>query len=488
MVFNSVHFALFFPLVTLGYFLLPNRYRWLWLLAASCWFYMAFIPVYILILFFTIAVDFLVGLNLARMRSMRARKLLLITSLVANIGVLALFKYYGFFDENLEALAKFLDWNYSLPALSIILPIGLSFHTFQSMSYIIEVYRGNHPAERHLGIFALYVMYYPQLVAGPIERPQNLLPQFRTPHSFDYNRVRNGLQQMLWGFFKKVAIADQLAVTVDLVYGNPSGYAGLALITATALFAFQIYCDFSGYSDIAIGASRVMGIELMENFRQPYWSRSIAEFWRRWHISLSTWFRDYLYIPLGGNRGAPARRMFNLFMVFLISGLWHGASWVFVIWGALHGTYLIVGMLTQPVRKRLVDLSGLNRLPALLTGLRIVTTFALVSFAWIFFRAESLNDALFVAFHLTDGLVADLQTFASPAALSGFLTSLQISKYTLLAILVMEVGHLMQQRHNLFDWISARPAVLRWGLYYATGLAVVVRFSAAAKEFIYFQF
>jgi alginate O-acetyltransferase complex protein AlgI len=488
MVFNSLHFAIFFPLVTLGYFLLPHRHRWWWLLAASCYFYMAFIPVYILILFFTIAVDFTVGLKLAAMQDPRKRKILLCASLVANVGVLAIFKYYGFLDANLQAAAEFLGWNYSLPALAIILPIGLSFHTFQSMSYIIEVYRGHQPVERHLGIFALYVMYYPQLVAGPIERPQNLLNQFRIPHRFDYARVRSGLQQMLWGFFKKVAIADPIAATVDMVYGNPGGYPGLALITATVLFAVQIYCDFSGYSDIAIGASRVMGIDLMQNFRQPYWSQSISEFWRRWHISLSTWFRDYLYIPLGGNRSPTWRRMMNLFIVFLVSGLWHGANWVFVVWGALHGGYLVIGALTQQARQRLAHLLRLDLLPRLHALLRVATTFALVCFAWIFFRAENMSQAMQIVRGLDDGLAADLMRVASPAGLLAFLSNLQISKYTLLAILVMEAGHLLQQRHDLFQWTSARPVAIRWGLYYALGFAVILFFNTNAKQFIYFQF
>lgn len=488
MVFNSIHFLFFFPLVTVGFFLLPHRHRWWWLLGASCYFYMAFIPVYILILFFTIGIDFAVGLKLTIMQDERKRKFLLCTSLLANVGVLAIFKYYGFLDANLEGAARFLGWNYSLPALAIILPIGLSFHTFQSMSYIIEVYRRHQPAERHLGIFALYVMYYPQLVAGPIERPQNLLPQFRTAQHFDYARVRRGLQQMLWGFFKKIAIADQLSTTVDMVYGDPSAFSGLALITATVMFAVQIYCDFSGYSDIAIGASRVMGIDLMQNFRQPYWSQSIAEFWRRWHISLSTWFRDYLYIPLGGNRVGPMRQMVNLFAVFLISGLWHGANWTFVIWGALHGAYLVFGRLTQTFRQRLSHLIGLEHAPRLHAGLRMLTTFSLVCFAWIFFRADNLGDALYIVRHLNDGLTTDLLAVASPSALNDFLSGLHISKYTLLAILTMEFGHYLQQRGDLFEWSSTRPIALRWSLYYALGFACLLQFNTAAKQFIYFQF
>ncbi len=302
MLFNSLEFVIFFPVVTLLYFLLPHRFRWLHLLAASCVFYMFFIPAYILILAFTIVIDYFAGILIENARG-KSRKIFLATSLAANIGVLFVFKYYNFFSENLAQIASLLNVEYALPALSILLPVGLSFHTFQAMSYTIEVYRGNQKAERHFGIYALYVMFYPQLVAGPIERPQSLIHQFYERHDFDSNRVSNGLKLMLWGLFKKIVVADNLAVFVDAVYNQPRAWDGVNLIIATIFFAFQIYCDFSGYSDIAIGAAEVMGFKLMTNFNRPYHSKSISEFWKRWHISLSTWFRDYLYIPLGGNRG-----------------------------------------------------------------------------------------------------------------------------------------------------------------------------------------
>jgi alginate O-acetyltransferase complex protein AlgI len=487
MVFNSLHFLAFFPLVTLGYFLLAHRFRWMWLLAASCYFYMAFIPAYVLILLFTIAVDFWVALRLQRMQG-RARKWMLVLSLAANVGVLAIFKYFYFIDQNLEAAARFLGWNYSLTALSIVLPIGLSFHTFQSMSYIIEVYRGHQAPSRHIGRYALYVMYYPQLVAGPIERPQNLLHQLDAEHHFEYGRVRDGFQQMLWGLFKKVVIADQLAVTVDLVYGNPGGYSSAALVAATLLFAIQIYCDFSGYSDIAIGASKVMGIDLMQNFRQPYFASSIAEFWRRWHISLSTWFRDYVYVSLGGNRVGRGRQAMNLMVVFLISGLWHGANWTFVVWGALHGAYLMFGMATADARDRWSKLIGLARLPWVRRAFGMAVTFLLVCFAWIFFRAATLGDAWYIASHLGTTLPQDLQRLASPAAMESFLNSLQISKYSLLAIAALLLADALLQRKPLHVWLNGSPSALRWSLYYLAAVCVVLRFNTDAKQFIYFQF
>nr|HMQ77897.1 MBOAT family O-acyltransferase [Flavobacteriales bacterium]HMR29263.1 MBOAT family O-acyltransferase [Flavobacteriales bacterium] len=294
MIFNSIAFLVFFVVVTTTYHLLPHRWRWPMLLAASCWFYMAFVPVYILILAFTIAVDYGAGLLIERSEGV-VRRRWLIASIVANVGVLAIFKYYGFLTENIEAMVRAAGWTgYTIPDLGIILPIGLSFHTFQSLSYTIEVYYGRQRAERHLGIFSLYVMFYPQLVAGPIERPGNLLRQLHLPMAFDPGLLASGLRLMAWGFFKKIMIADRVGAMVDHVYDAPYTHDGPALILASLLFAVQIYCDFSGYSDIALGAARCLGIDLMRNFRTPYASTNISEFWRRWHISLSTWFRDYV--------------------------------------------------------------------------------------------------------------------------------------------------------------------------------------------------
>ena len=356
---------------------------------------MSFIPIYILILGFTIIIDYLAGIFLEKSTE-KNKKLFLIASLVANIGVLCVFKYYNFLNDNLTELLRGIRLQNPIPALSILLPIGLSFHTFQAMSYTIEVYRGNQKAEKNFGIYALYVMFYPQLVAGPIERPQNLLHQFYEKHAFDYERVVNGLKLMLWGFFKKLVIADRLALYVGAVYNNPTHHTGLSFIVATIFFAFQIYCDFSGYSDIAIGAAKIMGFKLMTNFNRPYFAKNISEFWQRWHISLSTWFRDYLYIPLGGRRVSIPRWYFNLFFVFLVSGLWHGANWTFIIWGALNGFYLVFAIVSKGIRDRITHLVGLNRLPNINRALQIAITFMLVCFAWIFFRANSISDSFLI--------------------------------------------------------------------------------------------
>ena len=317
MLFNSFDFVFFYIIVTILYYVLPFKSRWFLLLAASCYFYMAFVPLYILILGFTIVVDYFAGIYIENAAG-RRRKILLICSLVANIGILAVFKYYNFINDNISILATNLNLTNNIPYLNILLPIGLSFHTFQAMSYTIEVYRGNQKAEKHFGIYSLYVMFYPQLVAGPIERPQNILSQMHVKHEFSYANISAGLKQMAWGFFKKLVVADRLSIYVETVYPNPELHNGTTVVISSLFFAIQIYCDFSGYSDIAIGAARTMGFDLMTNFKRPYFATSISDFWSRWHISLSTWFRDYLYIPLGGNRVKVSRRFLNLFIVFIV--------------------------------------------------------------------------------------------------------------------------------------------------------------------------
>ncbi len=395
MLFNSFHFVFFFIIVTSLYFAIPYKKRWLLLLLSSCYFYMAFVPIYILILGFTIVIDYFAGIYIENAEGKR-RKLFLIFSLIANIGVLAVFKYYNFINTNFSFLLHGFGLNNPIPYLSILLPIGLSFHTFQAMSYTIEVFRGNQKAEKHFGIYSLYVMFYPQLVAGPIERPQNLLHQFREKHNIDYYRIIEGLKLILWGLFKKLVIADRLAVYVNAVYNNPKEHNGITFILATIFFAYQIYCDFSGYSDIAIGTAKVMGFKLMTNFNRPYFAKNISEFWKRWHISLSTWFKDYLYISLGGNRVSVPKWYFNLFIVFVISGLWHGANWTYIIWGALNGFYLVFAIISKGFRGKINKIIKIEKIPILNNFFQIIFTFSLVCFAWIFFRANNIDDAFFI--------------------------------------------------------------------------------------------
>jgi len=491
MLFTSTQFFIFFPVVTVIYFLLPHRYRWLHLLLASCFFYMVFIPKYILILFFTIIVDYIAGIKIEAATG-RKRKLYLVVSLVANIGVLAIFKYYNFFLGNLNDLAELIRWNYSLPLLDIILPLGLSFHTFQAMSYTIEVYRGNYPAERHFGIYALYVMFYPQLVAGPIERPQNLLPQFREEHTFVYSRVTNGLKLMLMGFFKKLVIADQAAFVVNSIYSHSYDYVGLPLIIATVFFAFQIFCDFSGYTDIARGAARVMGFRLRENFNRPYAATSIVDFWKRWHMSLSTWFRDYLYIPLGGNRVSTLRWCFNILFVFLVSGLWHGASWTFVIWGALHGAYIVFSQLTAGWRARAARLLRLTHAPRLRQFIQILVTFVLVTVGWVFFRARDLGEALYIMRHAFSGLFSQMSSWDYLRYHLFMEATLGVSKTTLLilaASIALMLGIYWCRKQPWWRHLLAvKPTGLRWSFYYIFIVWLLLFGVFTKQNFIYFQF
>ena len=382
MVFNSLHFLVFFGLITSAYFLLNHKYRWLLLLLGSCYFYMAFVPIYIVILGFTIVIDYFAGIYLEKFTGQK-KKVFLAFSLIANVGVLAVFKYYHFIDQNIGILSNLLGVNYHLPEFNIVLPIGLSFHTFQAMSYTIEVYRGHQKAERNFGIYSLYVMFYPQLVAGPIERPQNLLHQFYEKHNWDWSRVKSGLLQMIFGIFKKVVIADRIALLVDPAYSDISHQSGMNLLIAAFFYSFQIYCDFSGYSDVAIGASRVMGFKLMENFNAPYLAKSLPEFWRRWHISLSTWFKDYVYFSLGGNRVSIPKWYLNIMIVFVLSGIWHGASWNFIIWGFLHGAFQIIGLTLN----RFFPALAADKIQSwFLGGIYQFWTFSLVTLAWVFFR------------------------------------------------------------------------------------------------------
>ncbi|OGE78691.1 alginate O-acetyltransferase [Candidatus Daviesbacteria bacterium RIFCSPLOWO2_02_FULL_41_8] len=495
MLFNSFEFLIFFPIVTALYFLLPHRFRWFMLLIASVIFYMAFIPWYILILLITILIDYSAGIFIERSGG-KKKKTLLVVSIISTCTVLFVFKYFNFFGTNLNVLSNFIGWNYSIGTLKLILPIGLSFHTFQSLSYVIEVYRGHQKAEYHFGIYALYVMFYPQLVAGPIERPQNLLHQFYEKHDFDYKRVTDGLKLMLWGLFKKIVIADRLAVFVSQVYNNPTGFEGISLITATVFFAFQIYCDFSGYSDIGIGAAQVMGFKLMDNFKRPYFSKSISEFWKRWHISLSTWFRDYFYFSIGGNRVSIPRWYFNLFATFLLSGFWHGANWTFIFWGALHGFYLIFGIMTSKIRTAIAGSIYIDRFPAIYKLVRVSLTFILVSFAWIFFRVNNISDAFYIITHLHIGVIRftinlfSNLTAPSSGKLAPFLLGQHREEFfiAIVALGFMEFVHSIQRHGSIRHMLSGRPIWFRWSIYYILIFAILFFGVFSKTPFIYFQF
>ncbi|MDX2171912.1 MAG: MBOAT family O-acyltransferase [Bacteroidota bacterium] len=482
MIFNSLSFVFFFIVVTTIYYLLPHRFRWFILLTASCFFYMFFKPVYILILAGTILIDYLAGIQLEKIKDQKRKRFFLILSLIANIGVLLVFKYYNFINENITSILTQIGMKNPVPFLKILLPIGLSFHTFQAMSYTIEVYRGNQKAEKHFGIYALYVMFYPQLVAGPIERPQNILHQFHEKHPLLYGNISAGLKLMLWGLFKKVVIADRLAIGVNEVYDNLHEYTGIPLVLATVMFSIQIYCDFSGYSDIALGSARVMGFRLMENFNRPYASTTISEFWSRWHISLSTWFRDYLYIPLGGNRVKVPRWYFNLFFVFLVSGIWHGANWTFIIWGAIHGFYLIFAIIMRPIGEKIRKIFQKGFLKLFYNLINLGIVFALTTFAWLFFRAQSLNDAIYViknSFKLNSlSVQRDL-----------YLNSGQ--DFFIVAVFVILFMEVVQYINANFNNIlfNGSNKILRWAFCLVLLIMIcTLGVFHSDSEFIYFQF
>jgi D-alanyl-lipoteichoic acid acyltransferase DltB (MBOAT superfamily) len=444
---------------------------------ASCVFYCFFIPAYILILLTTILIDFTAGIFIEKSQG-RVRKTWLWVSIVSTCLVLFIFKYFNFFNSNFAAMAGFLGLKYPINFINIILPIGLSFHTFQSLSYVIEVYRGNQKAEKHFGIYSLYVMFFPQLVAGPIERPQHMLHQFYERHVFNYSDATEGLRRIAWGFFKKVVIADRLASYVNPVYNNYDQHNGTSLILATIFFAFQIYCDFSGYSDIAIGSARVMGFRLVENFRRPYFSRSISEFWKRWHISLSTWFRDYVYIPLGGNRVSRIHQYSNLLITFVVSGFWHGANWTFIIWGGLNGAYLVLSQIFAPVlnfTRKLFYNFGLKRF---LNFINIWVTFILIAIAWIFFRAKDLHSANTILYKVF---------FVHGPLFPGDNKAMIYSFASLIVLLLSEIFE-EYNLNNSFSLLRNRNVLVRRLAYAGLVISILLFGVFDSSQFIYFQF
>ena len=401
MLFNSYGFLVFFPIVVVIYFLLPKRISYLWLLAASYYFYMGWNAKYALLLLVSTTITYVSGiliqwLNDRHPDKICAKKWVVAGSFISNLAILFFFKYFNFTIESMNTVLRYIDLPTINTSLDVLLPVGISFYTFQALGYTVDVYRGEIRAERNFFRYALFVSFFPQLVAGPIERSKNLLNQLRNPKSFSYERMCDGLMMMIWGYFLKLVIADRIAIFVDNMYGNVGVYDGRYLLLASVLFAVQIYCDFAGYSTIAIGAAEVMGFQLMDNFNSPYLSQSVAEFWRRWHISLSSWFKDYLYIPLGGNRKGKVRKYINIMIVFLVSGLWHGANWSYVVWGGLNGIYQVVGAIFTPVRNRIKEKLHLKKSPLPLMIIYMIVTFILVDFTWIFFRADNVQHAFAV--------------------------------------------------------------------------------------------
>lgn len=489
MVFNSLGFLVFFPIVLLLYRVLPIKVRWVMLLVASYYFYMSWQADLLYLILFTTLVSYFGGLVMEKGQNNIVKKVALAVSIISSLVVLIFFKYFNFLAENIEEIFLLFGKEKDL-TLDLILPVGISFYTFQTLSYVIDVYRGTIPAERHFGYYALYVSFFPQLVAGPIERPENLIPQLKTKNPFSVDDTVQGLKMMLLGFFKKIVVADQIAVYVNAVYnevqsGNGDLVNGITVVLATILFAFQIYCDFAGYTDIAIGCARMMGIRLMKNFNFPYSATTIKDFWRRWHISLSSWFTDYIYIPLGGSRVGKARHYFNILLVFLVSGIWHGAAWTFILWGVMHGMFQIIGNFTKPHRDSFWEALHISMDNKFLISARRLFTFILVCLSWVAFRANNISDLL------------DLYRFMfcgwNQISFVASMKAIQMSLVNLLSVIASIILMILLDHELSVEQSASEKAPFRYNTYII--VCWVVAFSWALllacgneSSFIYFQF
>lgn len=491
MLFNSWQFAIFFMAIFFIYYLIPYKYRWTILLISSYYFYMCWKPELIILILIETIVHYFIAIKIEQWSNMenkrKTRKLFLVFSIIISLGILFFYKYFNFFSVSFREVLHIFSIPYEPVILRFALPIGISFYTFKALSYTIDVYNGKIKAERNFGYFGLYISFFPQLLAGPIERADKFLPQIKMEHKFEYENVTYGLKQIAIGLFKKIVIADTLAKGVNVVYDNVQLYSGVVLVAATVMFTFQIYCDFSGYSDIAIGCAKVMGINTTKNFKNPYLSHSIKEFWSRWHISLSTWFRDYVYIPIGGNRVSKLRNYFNLMVTFLLSGLWHGASWNFVIWGGLHGVYQMGGGIISSIFLNKHEPYN-NKFYIKTRGfIKICFTFILVCFAWIFFRANTINDAFYVISNMFKGINNPYSYLITGTS------CLNISKLGKLAIvfelLILFIIDIAETKIDIINWVSNKKTPLRWSIYLAFCTMIVLLSSKGiSTKFIYFQF
>lgn len=481
--FNSVQFLIFFPIVVLGYFAVPQKAKNIWLLIASYYFYMSWQPVYALLIFFSTATTFVFAALIDQSQDRQKRKLFLFVNVFVNIAILFYFKYFNFFVQTVTGLVPGLSLSQNNNLVAV---VGISFYTFQSLGYTIDVYRGKVKREKNFLTYMLFVSFFPQLVAGPIERSENLLPQLHRTYKFKYDRVKDGLVLMAWGFFKKMVIADGAALIVDYVYNDVYNHTAGRFIIATFLFAFQIYCDFSGYSDIAIGAANVIGIRLMRNFYHPYFSQDVAEFWRRWHISLNGWFTDYIYIPLGGSRRGFARTCINILVVYFVSGLWHGAAWTFVIWGLLNGVYNIVHRLVAQLG-RSGSQEGKAALPVV-RALKIAGTFVLIDFSWIFFRANTLENAFYIIGQVFAGLGKIFSHGFFAAALESVNFAGNNGMAVILCIIFMIVVEIWEGKSTVDQRVKKCSWFVRWPFYYSLVLLILFFGVFGQSRFIYFQF
>ena len=485
MLFNSIDFAIFLPIVFVLYWFVTNKklkLQNLLIVAASYVFYGWWDWRFLSLILFSTIVDYSVGLKLKTTEDKVKRRLLLWTSILVNIGFLGFFKYYNFFLDNFVSAFSFLGTEINANSLKIILPVGISFYTFQTLSYSIDVYKRKLEPTKNFIAFAAFVSFFPQLVAGPIERATNLLPQFYKKRKIEYSNAVDGLRQILWGLFKKIVIADNCAEYANLIFNNSADFSGSTLVLGAIFFAFQIYGDFSGYSDIAIGTSRLFGFNLKQNFAFPYFSRDIAEFWRRWHISLSTWFRDYLYIPLGGSRGGTWSKIRNTFIIFIVSGFWHGANWTFIVWGALNAIYFLPILLTNNNRKNIDIVAKGKILPSIKDIFLILNTFGLTVFAWIFFRAENISHALSIIKEIFSKSILHIPLKAEFSN-----TTQPIWLMTILIVLFLIIEWIGREGEFAIEKMKM-PKIPRWSTYLIIGLAIFILGNFNKTEFIYFAF
>ena len=487
MLFNSVEFLVFFPVVVITMFALPTKLRNLFLLCRSLYFYMSWEPRYIVLIGFSILVTYICALLIDKFHkeeNIKLKKISLTVAIFLNLAVLFVFKYYDFFVYNVNTV-----FGAALPFIKVALPVGISFFTFQVMGYVIDVYEGKLPAEKNLVNYALFISFFPQLVAGPIERATNLLPQFYKKHKFDYARVKDGLVLMAWGFFKKLVVADSVAAIVNTVYNDVTRYTGMQLIIATVLFAFQIYGDFSGYSDIARGAAKVLGYNLMANFNRPYISKSFTEFWSRWHISLSGWFQDYIFQPIVWHSKNPAfAAYYAILTVFIVSGFWHGAAWTYVVWGLLHALFRMLEIYTRKAKKKFYKKLGVNTKGKIYGGFKIITTFALVCFTYIFFRANNLADAMYIVCNMFSDIGSVFVGGHIVSCLEGMSFYSNNGMALVLCILFMLFMEKWAGNEAVFERIGRCKAPVRWLFYYAIMMLILFFGWFGQSQFIYFQF
>jgi alginate O-acetyltransferase complex protein AlgI len=483
MLFNSLEFIIFLPLVVAFFFILPFKWRWVFLLAASYFFYASWKLEYLLLIVASTLIDYFAAFKMSQLKGKKKRKPYLYLSIIVNLGILVGFKYLNFFNESIGALLGKFNIFYQFEELKVLLPVGISFYTFQTLSYTLDVYRGTGKVEKHLGIFALYVSFFPQLVAGPIERSTSLLPQFRKETKFTYDNLSIGFRLLLWGFFKKVVIADRIGMFVTPIYQNPENFDGITVLLATIVFLVQIYCDFSGYSDIAIGSARIMGYKLMKNFNRPFIARNITDFWARWHISLNTWFRDYVLfaMPMGKNKKRIKLRIqINMFITIVLVGLWHGASWTFVLWGVSIAIIMVLDIVFKKPINNALDKLQIHKLPALKKALDIVFLFFLLSLSCVLFRANSSSDIALVYSRL----------IVFPDSFREMVNYLFVNQFTLIFILIVFLFS-VEFLHEKFDFnkiLSKKSFVIRYSIY-SLAIIVILFFGIfTEEEFIYFQF